>query len=97
MAVSGATTKEYRAIKHHYATLIDTLGKTVNPAMFAGKLLEKSLVSDGAYDILSSPINSLHEGLVELFMIVDASINLVGQLQTGGNSEHLYSARYSFR
>ena len=47
MAVSGTGTKEYQAIKHHYATLIDTLGKTVNPTHFAGRLGEKSLIPDG--------------------------------------------------
>ena len=44
---SGRDTKEYRAIQHHYATVIHTLAKTVNPALFAGRLLEKSLISEG--------------------------------------------------
>ena len=42
-----ASTKEYLAIKHYYVKLIDTLGKTVDPAHFARRLGEKSLVNDG--------------------------------------------------
>ena len=51
MAASGASgtnTKEYRAIKRHYDTITDNLGSTVgDPARFAGRLREKSLISDG--------------------------------------------------
>ena len=51
MAASGASgtnTKEYRAIKRHCDTITDNLGSTVgDPARFAGRLREKSLISDG--------------------------------------------------
>ena len=49
MDVSGTGTKKYRAIERHYATLVDTLGKTVDPAHFARRLKEKSLISQGVY------------------------------------------------
>ena len=48
-AAAGTSTKEYQAIKRHSATLVDTLGKTVDPADFARKLREKSLISDGEF------------------------------------------------
>ena len=48
-AAAGTGTKEYQAIKLHYATLVNTLGKTVDPADFARKLGEKSLISDGEF------------------------------------------------
>ena len=46
MATDETDTKEYRAIMQNNDMLIDTLGKTVDPASFARKLKEKSLVND---------------------------------------------------
>ena len=47
MATTGTGTKEYLVIKRHYAALVDTLGSTVDPAGFARRLGEKSLISTG--------------------------------------------------
>ena len=45
---SGTGTKEYRAIKRHFTTIISNLGSTVSdPARFAMKLKDESLVTDG--------------------------------------------------
>ena len=44
---TGMAMEEYRAIKRHYTTLVDTLGKTVDPARFASRLEEKSLIGNG--------------------------------------------------
>ena len=44
---TGSDTKEDQMIRHHFDTLVDTLGKTVDPADFAMRLQAKSLISDG--------------------------------------------------
>ena len=45
---SGTGTKEYRVIKCHSATIIETLGSTVgDPARFARRLRDESLITDG--------------------------------------------------
>ena len=45
---SGTSTKEYRVIKRHSATIIETLGSTVgDPAGFARRLRDESLITDG--------------------------------------------------
>ena len=44
---SGKGTREYRAVKRNYATLVDTLGKTIDPAHFARRLEERLLIKDG--------------------------------------------------
>ena len=46
---TGKGTNEYRAIERHYDALVDTLGKTVDPANSARKLGEESLISDGEF------------------------------------------------
>ena len=57
---AGTKTKEYQAIKRHYARLVDTLGKTVDPADFARKLREKSLISDSEYcNVIASHLSSI--------------------------------------
>ena len=48
-AAAGTGTKEYQAIKRYYAMLVNTLGKTVDPADFARKMGEKSLINDGEF------------------------------------------------
>ena len=45
----GTGTNEHRAIERHYDALVDTLGKTVDPADSARKLGEESLISDGEF------------------------------------------------
>ena len=42
---SGKGTKEYRAILHFHAKLVDILSETVDPAGFARRLKEKSLIT----------------------------------------------------
>ena len=67
MAASGArgtNTKEYRTIKRHRDIITDNLGSTVgDPARFAGRLREKSLISDGeclCTDGVGSSRNCVH-------------------------------------
>ena len=51
---SGTGTKEYRAIKRHSATIIEILGSTVgDPARFARRLRDESLVTDGKYSAMT--------------------------------------------
>ena len=46
---TGTGRNEYGAIERHYDALVDTLGKTVDPADTARKLGEESLISDGEF------------------------------------------------
>ena len=46
---TGTGTNEYRAIERHHDALVDTLGKTVDPADSARHLGEESLISDGEF------------------------------------------------
>ena len=60
-AAAGTGTKEYQAIKLHYAMLVNTLGKTVDPADFARKMGEKSLINDGEFcQAPSAPFFRIH-------------------------------------
>ena len=47
VAASRAGWKECRTIQCHCKTMIDTLGRTVDPALFARRLQEQSLINDG--------------------------------------------------
>ena len=47
MADTGKDTKEYQVLKRCFSKIVDTLGNTMDPAGFARKLGEKSLISDG--------------------------------------------------
>ena len=42
---SGTGTKEYRAIRCYHAKLVDILSETADPAGFARRLEEKSLIT----------------------------------------------------
>ena len=53
---AGAGSKEYRAIQHNCKEILDTLGKTVDPALFARRLLEQSLINEGRFRIYSAEI-----------------------------------------
>ena len=61
---TGTDTKEYRTIKRHFDALVDNLGSTVgDPARFARRLREKSLISDGECTWshrLASFLNGVH-------------------------------------
>ena len=81
MATSGESTKEYRAIQKHYSSLVDNLGKTVDPAHFARKLREESLISES----LVSKASVVPSGLTGAERITPAIDAVLAQIKLRAN------------
>ena len=59
-AKSGKDTMEYQVINRNHATIVDSLGRTVgDPYLFAMRLREKSLISDGELEVFTLSMGTL--------------------------------------
>ena len=80
MEVSGSDTNEYKSIKRNFATLIDNLGETVNPALLAEKLQETDppLIGNGNHSYSMHVLQFVLANFTSTYKRIDAcNYNLV--------------------
>ena len=85
MASSGKSTREYRAIQEHHSSLVDNLGKTVDPAHFARKLRDKSLISEDIVEVAS--VVGVLTGSQRIAPVISA---VLAQIKLRANNFHTF-------